>query len=379
MASSIGSQLALTAFALVVALAGRASAQERPEPTCRACLLVADDGAVLFARAAETPLPNASTTKIATALVVVRHAALAELVTVSPAAAATGGGGLALAPGDVYSVRDLLYAMLLTSSNDAAVALAEHVSGSVGAFVAEMNALARRLGARRAHFSNPHGLDQAGHAVSARALAVLAEALLDEPTLAAIVATPRTVIAGPGGPVELVNRNPMLEAFPGATGVKTGYTGAAGNVLVASAERSGRRLIAVVMGSADAAADAGALLRYGFRVLARTVLLARGAELGSIVVDPAGAVTVAAGRTLRGSARPETVSWRLLAGRVRLPLAPGERVGTVVVEALGEPLGRVPAVAAKALEPAPQGPAARLLVALLAALGTLAKLAGVRS
>lgn len=370
MVLSISRLLAPALCALLLAPAA-AAAQEPPDPTCRACLLVADDGTVLFERAPDTPLPNASTTKIATALVVVGASSPGELVTVSAAAAATGGGGLALRAGDVYSVGALLHALLLSSSNDAAVALAEHVAGSVAAFVAEMNALARRLGAHGASFANPHGLDQPGHAASARALAVLAEALLAEPSLAAIVAKPRAVVSGPEGPLELINRNPLLESFPGADGVKTGYTRAAGNVLVASAERNHRRLIAVVMGSADAAADAAALLTYGFARLERSVLLERGSPVGSVVVEPAGAVAVVAGSTLRGSAPPEAVVWRLQAGAVELPLLPGERLGSVIVEAYGQRLGRVPALAASRLEPAGQGAAARLLLALLGALGAL--------
>lgn len=314
MVSSISRHLALAARALLLAPA--AAARERPQPACRACLLVADDGTVLFERAADRPLPNASTTKIATALVVVAHAALGERVTVSAAAAATGGGGLALEAGDVYSVRALLHALLLSSSNDAA-------------------------------------------------------ALLAEPVLAAIVAKARATVAGPDGPLVLINRNPLLETFVGADGVKTGYTRAAGNVLVASAERARRRLIAAVMGSVDAAKDAAALLSYGFARLARGVLLARGAPLGSVIVDPAGAVTLVAGRAVRGSARPEGVTWRLRAGTVELPVRPGARLGTVVVEAYGRIVGRAPALAAGRLEAAGDGAAAHLLLALLGALGAL--------
>lgn len=318
----------------------------RPALTCAACLIAVDED-VLWGREADSPRPNASTTKMVTALVVVAAGRLDAPVRASASAAATGGGGLDLRPGDVFSARDLLYALLLSSSNDAAVALAEHVAGTEEAFVALMNRFARSLGARASRFVTPHGLDVPGHFSTARDLARFALAVLRRPVLAEIVATPATTISGSSGTVKLVNTNPLLETYEGAIGVKTGYTAGAGDVLVAAAERKGRRLIAVAMGSGNAAADAAALLDYGFRVLGRGVLARQGMVLGDLVFDPAGAVGVVPARTVRGIPDPSSVAVRFEADdSVIPPIADGETVGTVVVSSQGgDVVARAPAIA----------------------------------
>jgi D-alanyl-D-alanine carboxypeptidase (penicillin-binding protein 5/6) len=282
-----------------------------------------------------------------TALVVIQAADLGDEVRTSRAAAATGGGGFDLEPGDTFSVEELLHALLLSSSNDAAVALAEHVSGSEEAFVARMNRFAASLGARGSHFVTPHGLDVPGHYSTARDLARFALAVLRRPALAAIVATPSVTISGPSGSHRLVNTNPLLEDYEGAVGVKTGYTASAGDVLVAAAERNGRRLIAVAMGSASAADDARALLDYGFRVLGKGILVSEGKALGALVFDPAGAAGVVAGKTVRGIPDPATVEVVFEPSAfVSPPLSAGETVGTMIISGPGgEVVARAPAVA----------------------------------
>lgn len=340
---------------LVVALAcalfpGAAGASAplppRPPVTCAACL-VTTGADVLWGREADARRPNASTTKMVTALVVVASARLDERVTASRNAAATGGGGFDLRAGETFSVEDLLHALLLSSSNDAAVALAEHVAGSEAAFVARMNRLAGTFGARGSHFETSHGLDVPGHYSTARDLARIALAVLRRPVLAEIVARPSATISGSSGAHTLVNTNPLLQDYPGAIGVKTGYTAGAGDVLVAAAERRGRRLIAVAMGSTDAAADARALLDYGFRVLGRGVLVEEGELLGELVFDPSGVTPVVAGKTLRGIPDPARVDVTFEPAPVTLPLADGETVGTMVVTLPGgEVVARGPAVAA---------------------------------
>jgi D-alanyl-D-alanine carboxypeptidase (penicillin-binding protein 5/6) len=212
------------------------------------------------------PLPNASTTKIVTALVVVESVSMAEQVDVSEEAAATPDGYLALQAGDVLPVEDLLHGLLMASSNDAAVALAEHVAGSEEAFVERMNETAEDLGATGTHFETSHGLDVPGHASTAADLARFAAALLSEPQLARIVAATDYTL---GDGTAITNSNPLLESYEGANGVKTGMTAAAGEVLVASAQRSGLTVIAVALGSPDASADAARLLDFGFELARR--------------------------------------------------------------------------------------------------------------
>jgi len=338
--------------------------------TCDACVVVTDTGEVLFKRAARLPRPNASTTKMVTALLVVERVDLAKTVVVSSGAAGTGGGGVDLGAGERYRVGDLLYALLLSSSNDAAVALAEHVAGSEPAFVALMNDYVDRLGLRDTHFVTAHGLDRVGHHASALDLARIGELMLAQPVLKDIVATRDITIGGPG-PVEAVeNRNPLLETYRGALGIKTGYTANAGNVLIAAARRHGRRVIAVAMGSDDAAADAAALMTYGFAALARQVLLGAGAGVGSLVYDPAGAMLVIAGRAVRGAQRPDQVEIELIVDdQAAPPFDSGEKVGEVVLSVRGRVFARAPAVVAGGLDEGGGSGIGRALAGLLSLAG----------
>jgi D-alanyl-D-alanine carboxypeptidase (penicillin-binding protein 5/6) len=339
--------------------------------TCTACVVVDDTGRELFARAASQLLPNASTTKMTTALVVRRAAEPTESVVISARAAATGGGGLDLRPGEIYSVEALLFALLLDSSNDAAVALAEHVSGSHEAFVAEMNEIAGELGATDTSYVTAHGLDMPGHGSSARDLAAIADQLLADPLLARIVASPHARIEGRGGVLTVENRNLLLEGYPGATGVKTGFTAGAGNVLVASAERDGRRIIAVAMHSVDAATDAAALLDFGWQQLAETVVLPRGKEVGAIVFDH-GSTPVIAARPVRDSVAPSDITYSFRPeGRLPLPVSPGDVLGRVIVTSAGGMVDSVDAVAAGAVAQEEDPWASGFFAGLLRAVGDL--------
>lgn len=362
----------MLALALTL-LPGPAPAGPGPTLTCAACYLVDDTGRILFARAARTARPNASTTKMLTALIVRAEADLDEIVTVSSAAALTGGGGLDLAAGDRYSVAALLHALLMTSSNDAAVALAEHVAGDEARFVVLMNRLSTRLGAVATHSTTAHGLDAPGHQSSARDLAVFARALLEDPVLAGIVGTVRTSIAGPEGTEIIENRNVLLEGYVGATGVKTGYTAGSGDVLVASATRGERTLIAVAMGSESAAADAVRLLDHGWEALANMPLLTSGTPVATLVFDPSGATRVTAAGGVRGPTDPASLSIVFVPDHdAAPPIEAGEEVGSVVVRAHnGIVVGRVPAVATSAVRPTSYSWVQELLTTMLRAAGTV--------
>ena len=335
---------------LVEAPAGGARGPRRAEPRppevgCEACIVVSDTGETLFRRRPKERLPIASTTKLVTALLVVDAGALDEDVVVSPSAAATGGGGLALEAGEAWPVESLLYALLLSSSNDAAVALAEHVAGSQAAFVAAMNARARRLGLENTRFETPHGLDSAGHYSTVGDLSEVAYEVLDDPLLTRIVATSRAAVEGPQGTVSIDNRNLLLESYRGAIGIKTGYTLGAGNALVAAARRGGRTLVSVVLRSLDSFADSAALLDYGFARLSRAVVLRRGETVGSIVLDPAGAVRAVAARTVRSAARAASITVDFGPSRVALPVGEGDFVGAATVRSGHRVLDRVDVVA----------------------------------
>jgi D-alanyl-D-alanine carboxypeptidase len=243
-------------------------AGERTVPTITAeAAMVFDDtsGITLTAVNADQERPMASVTKIMTAYVVVRHGNLADLVVISGNAAAVGEAEIGLFPEEVWSVEELLTAIMVRSANDAAVALAEHIGGSVEGFADLMNLEAQRLGLSHSRFVNPHGLDAEGHYTSARDLVTLTHAALEEPVIARLA---RTKVAkfrdDPEGKTRrAVNTNALLGAYPGVVGFKTGFTGDAGRVLVTVVEEGDRRLIAVVMGSDDHFADSRALIDWG--------------------------------------------------------------------------------------------------------------------
>ena len=243
---------------------------ELPELTAQAWILYdADAGVVIAAKDAEEERPMASVTKIMTAIVVVDNAELDELVRVSASAAATGEAEIGLVRGERWSVGDLLAAVMIRSGNDAAVALAEHVGGSVEGFAEMMNAKAVELGLEHSAFVNPHGLDVEGHYTSAADLVTMAQAALENPYLARLARTSRiTFKPDPSGVSRVANStNRLLGVYPGVVGLKTGFTNDAGRVLVSVLERNGRTLIAVVMGSEDHFEDSRRLLDYGFEFM----------------------------------------------------------------------------------------------------------------
>jgi len=321
-----------------------AAGSEAPKVGCYACIVVDDHGATLWGRREHSPLPNASTTKMVTALAVrASGLSLAEEVRVSERAAGTSGGKLSLIAGERMSVEELLYALLLNSSNDAAVALAESVGGNEAAFVRGMNELASDLGATSSRFRTSHGLDVPGHETTAFDLVLIADAVLVDPVLARIVGTEAHVIETSERSVALQNTNLLLESYPGAVGVKTGYTALAGNVLVAAAERHGRRLITVAMRSEEVFEDSRVLLNHGFRELRRTILVAEEQPVGAVIFD-AGATAVVAGNTIRGPHDPAELEVLFEPGvGAVLPVHPGEAVGELAVAGVSGAIATVPA------------------------------------
>ncbi len=237
----------------------------------------------------------ASTTKMMTAIVALENSNLDDQVIVSEDAAAIGESEIDLVPGETWRMEDLLRALLMRSANDAAVAIAEHVGGSVPGFVRLMNETAVELGLADSHFMNPHGLDQEGHFSSARDLLNTALIGMEDPLFAEIVGTRSSTFPdAPDGEERVASTtNALLSTFEGAIGVKTGFTDDAGLTMVAAAERDGRRLYAVVMGSSDHFADSAALLRYGFNAFGLLNVVAGGQILAE-QRGPEGTTDVAA-------------------------------------------------------------------------------------
>ena len=236
-----------------------------------AFLLEARSGAALFQKFPDTRRPMASTTKLMTGLLAAESGRLDEVATVSRTAAQIGETTMGLYEGERVSLRDLLFGLMMNSGNDAAVAIAEHLAGSIPGFAGAMNARAAELGLSNTRFTNPHGLDHGSYFspnqyASARDLATLGATALRTPELAeASGALLREVSAGPGRPPHRLRHSlSALWWYPGTLGGKTGWTGRAGQVRVAGVERGGTRLVAVVMDSPDHVAEVRDLFDYGF-------------------------------------------------------------------------------------------------------------------
>ena len=305
-----------------------------------AVLIDGETGRALFAQNADTRYPMASTTKIMTALLALERCGLEEIVTASANASGVPGTSIYLGEGEQLTMREMLLGLMLRSGNDAAVAIAEHVSGSVEAFANLMNARAAALGAD-AHFVTPNGLDATGHGASARAMALIARQALKNETFREIVSTQRAVIPWRDSEYSrvLVNKNRLLKEYDGATGVKTGFTTPAGRCLVFSAERDGLELIGVVMNCGDWFEEAKRLLDWGFSHYARAEALAAGRESGRVSVAGGvkGEVAVAPRASL-AAALGEGDDWRVeieLAQSAKAPVRRGDKLGTARLVAGG--------------------------------------------
>ena len=227
-----------------------------------AVLMDADMGQVLYEENGDRQMLIASTTKIMTALVVLEHAAPDDVITVTPDHMAEGSS-MYLRAGETVRVEELLYGLLLCSGNDAALALTE-CAGGLTPFVALMNEKAAALGMAHTSFANPNGLDADGHYSTARDMAVLAAAAVENPTFRRICSSRSVTI----GQRTMENHNRLLRQVEGCVGLKTGYTQAAGRTLVSCTERDGCRLVAVTLQDGNDWADHAALYDYGFRLTA---------------------------------------------------------------------------------------------------------------
>ncbi len=248
-------------------------APDPPQVTAASWILYDEStDVVIAAQNADQERSIASVTKIMTGLLTVENSYPAEQVTISERAANTGEKEIELVAGETLEMDALFKALMIHSANDAATAIAEHISGSVDAFVELMNERAVDLGLTHTHFANPHGLDAPGHYSSARDLLELSEVAMANPDFAEVVRAKTLVFPpAPDGSIRTgSSTNLLLSWYPGTLGVKTGFTSQALLTFVATAERDGRRLYAVVLGSdGDRAhfADVEELFDYGFHDL----------------------------------------------------------------------------------------------------------------
>ena len=241
---------------LFIIFCGTAGAKEHPDPFpgfAASAYLLKTDGEVIWERNPDRSLPPASLTKIMTALLVIKRAHLDDIAVVRESAARETGTRLGLRNGERMYVGFLLAAAVVGSANDACHALADHVAGSEARFTDLMNREARALGMKNTRFMNACGHDQQDHYTSARDLMLLSEAALAEPVFAALAATVFLDISTVGGGrvFHLENKNELIGRYPGALGVKTGFTPGAGKCVIALAERNGRRVLLVLLNAPD--------------------------------------------------------------------------------------------------------------------------------
>ena len=350
----------LAALALATALlASPALAAEGAEPEVSApaaVLMEKRTGTVLFASGEDERRAPASVTKVMTLLLAAEAVergdiALEDAVTASQRAQSMGGSQIWLEAGEEMSVSELIKCVAVVSANDCAVALAEHIAGSEAAFVERMNARAAELGLQNTHFTNCTGLfDDAEHYTSALDLAVMSRELLGLEWIKDYTTIWTDSVRD--GEFGLANTNKLLRSLPGCTGLKTGWTTAAGYCVAASAEREGTEYIAVIMGAESSEsrnADAAALIEYGFANY--TLCPALDSALPPVPVEGGEAGSVQPGLSgedgillPKGSAQslerhvslPESVS---------APVEEGQRLGTLTLSARGEILREIPLTA----------------------------------
>lgn len=346
---------ALIAAAVTLCAAGPAAAAG-PDLDARAWALVdARSGDVLASHAASRRLPIASTTKMMTAYVAMQELPLEKMVRAAPYDATFGESLLELRPGEMVSVRDLLYGLILRSGNDAARDLALAAAGSEAAFVRQMNERAAALGLSDTHYANPIGLDQAGNYSSAYDLATLGRRLLGVPAFAKI-ADARTAVLRSLRPARRIETlNDLLLSVPWATGIKTGHTFGADYVLVASAEREGVELVSAVLGTwteTDRDLESLELLEYGFSLYRKRVPV----RAGEVLAEPS--IRYSGGELPLRASREVTVGLRRgqrlrvavrAPGEVEGPLRRGAVMGRAVVSVDGRRVAAVPLRASRAV------------------------------
>ncbi len=252
-----------------------------------AIVLEASTGRVLYEKNAHKKMPMASTTKVMTALVALEYGNLSDVVTVSKNASGVEGSSIWLSVGEKMTLSDMLFGLMLASGNDAAVAIAEHVGGSMDGFVELMNKKAQEIGAYDTHFANPNGLPAEGHFTTAYDLALICACAMQNENFCEIVKTQYKKLPWEGHEWDRVvkNKNKILWNYEGGNGIKTGYTKEAGKCLTAAAQRDSMQLVSVVLSAPDMFNDCMALMDYGFTNYKNRVIMETGEYIGDVAVE----------------------------------------------------------------------------------------------
>lgn len=335
------------ALCSLIGLSGMPAAAVSADTAEKCILIHADTGAVLYEKSADERSLIASTTKIMTALVVLENCSLDAMVRIKPEWAGIEGSSMYIKAGDTYTVRQLLYGLLLVSGNDAAAALAGYTAGSQEAFAHMMNEKARSLGLENTSFSNPHGLDAENHYSTARDMAlIMCEAMGNSDFVEIGSARSFTI-----GELTYVNHNKLLRQYPGCIGGKTGYTMACGRSLVSCAERDGMRLVCVTLSDPDDWNTHTRLYDWAFENFSYESIVPLFTELKVPLIS--GHTDYVEVGCLRDSMAllPRTADYSIrieLPGFVYAPIKQGETLGRITVRMDGVELGSADLCAAEA-------------------------------
>ena len=350
------SWLAAGAAALLLCPMGAAQAAQEVDCAASSAIVVeARNGTVLLAHNADEERPMASTTKIMTALLALEEGELTDTVTAGPHAFGVPGTSIYLSQGEQLTLEEMLYGLMLASGNDAAVAIAEHVGGTVADFCARMTERARELGCTHTVFLTPHGLPMEGHYTTARELAMIAREAMTHPTFRKIVSTARATIPWEGRSYDRIlnNKNKLLANYPGATGIKTGYTRAAGRCLVSGAQREGMEIICVVLNCPDWFQVSAALMDDAFERYSWAPMLAQGEQVREMPVALSGGeiLRVVAGEPLGGAVLKDSLPALEieLPDALEAPIARGQLLGTARMIGQDGAIAEVPLVAERAV------------------------------
>ena len=318
-----------------------------------AMLMEVDTQRVLACENPDEQLPMASTTKIMTAILAIEKGDLSDTVTVSENAAGVEGSSIWLSEGEHLTLEDLLYGLMLSSGNDAAVAIAEHIGGSVEEFVADMNAKAQELGALNTHFVTPNGLHDSEHYTTARDLALITVYAMKNDTFRTIVSTEYKEIPWEVHEYSRVlrNKNRNLWQYDGATGVKTGYTTDAGRCYVGSAKREGMEVVCVLLNDYDMFADSREIMDYAFTNYQNVHIVSKDDIIGRVTVENGIGKSVRL-KTSKDfvypcSADEQTAIQKeiVLPKTVQAPVKSGEALGKMNVSIDGVLLASIPLIA----------------------------------
>lgn len=308
-----------------------------------ACLADALTGKVIYEYNGSERAPMASTTKIMTAVLALENMDMSEIITVSENAARQEGSSAYFAPGDKVPAEEVIYGLMLNSGNDAAIAIAEHISGSSESFAELMNEKARQLGALDTNFSNPNGLDSQSHYTTAEDLAKITAYALKNDEFRKIVSEKAHKTDYSSGTVWFSNHNKLLNMYDGCIGVKTGFTKRSGRCLVSAAERGGITLICVTLNDPDDWADHKALLDFGFESAREKQAVKKGDVLKEIKTKGAKSVPAEAAEdfsySVWGADRTEIVTHTL--PEIRADIDAGEKIGYMDIISNGNVIGRV--------------------------------------